>query len=75
MGRYDFDEPRPDDPCPRCGQDLATTYSASVRAVHEGPLSERYADAERRLCVDCIAAIGLLEFDTGRVSRGDPESV
>ncbi|MFC3958167.1 hypothetical protein [Halovivax cerinus] len=74
MGRHEFDEPRPDDPCPRCGQDLAKTYWAYVRAVHEGPLSYRYADSEKRLCVDCIAAIGMLEFDTTRVPGGDPGS-
>ncbi|MFC3959717.1 hypothetical protein [Halovivax cerinus] len=48
MGRYEFDEPRPDDPCSRCGQDLAKTYWAYVQAVHEGPLSDRDEDVEAR---------------------------
>lgn len=69
MGRYEFDESRPDDPCPRCGRDLETTHWASLRAVHGGPLSYRYEDLEKRLCVDCIAAIGMLEFDMS----GPPE--
>ncbi|MFC3958126.1 hypothetical protein ACFOUR_07045 [Halovivax cerinus] len=31
-------------------------------AKHDGPLAYRYAKGERRLCVDCVAALGLLEF-------------
>ncbi|AGB16715.1 hypothetical protein Halru_2126 [Halovivax ruber XH-70] len=70
MGRYDFDEPRPDDPCPRCGVDLERTYWARLRAVHDGRLSDRYRNSEKRLCVDCLAALGMLEFDMGQVTGG-----
>ncbi|MFC3959721.1 hypothetical protein [Halovivax cerinus] len=75
MGRYEFDEPGPDDPCPRCGQDLQKTYWAYVRTAHEGPLSYRYEDTEKRLCVDCIAAIGMLELAMDGAAGGGQEPV
>lgn len=62
MGRYEYDEPLPDDPCERCRADLAETQWARLRAVYDGPWSEQYRRSEKRVCVDCLAAIGMLEL-------------
>jgi len=63
MGRYEFDGPEPDDPCERCGADLERVHWARLRAVHDGPSAGHYRNAEKRICVDCVAALGLLAFD------------
>ncbi|AGB14699.1 hypothetical protein Halru_0045 [Halovivax ruber XH-70] len=75
MGRYEYDEPKPDDPCERCRADLAQTDWAKLRAVHDGPSASGYRDAEKRVCVDCLAALGMLEFEMNGGSGGGQRTV
>ncbi|ELZ12316.1 hypothetical protein C477_23296, partial [Haloterrigena salina JCM 13891] len=63
------------EPCPRCGQDLEQTDWAKLRAVHDGPSAAGYRDSEKRMCVDCLAALGMLEFEMNGVSGGGQRSV
>lgn len=60
-------ETKPADPsngpaCDRCDDSLDGAHSIRLSASHRGPLADRYLDVDRRVCVDCLAAIGMLEF-------------
>lgn len=64
MGRYDYDGPSAGPACERCGVVLTETDWVRLKAIHQGTSSERYRDSEKRVCVDCLAAIGMLEIET-----------
>ncbi|WP_247730909.1 hypothetical protein [Halovivax limisalsi] len=68
MGRYEYDGPSPDRSCERCGQELTPKHSVRLVACHEGASSDRYRDVETYVCGDCVAALGMLEFE--RVEPG-----
>lgn len=68
MGRYDYDEPSPEPACKRCGVGLTADHWIRLEALHQGTFSDRYRDSERRVCVDCLAAMGMLEFDIENIS-------
>ncbi|ELZ12566.1 hypothetical protein C479_04197 [Halovivax asiaticus JCM 14624] len=75
MGRYEYDEPVPDEPCERCCADLEETHWAKLRAIPDGPSASGYRESEKRVCVDCLAALGMLEFEMNGVSGGGSEPV
>lgn len=47
--------------CYRCEAPLDDVCWARISTTHEDD-DNRYADVERRICVDCLAGIGLLAF-------------
>lgn len=52
-----------DDPqaCARCeGAVDHDVHWAEVQVTHHGAEADRYRDLSRKLCADCVAAIGLL---------------
>lgn len=52
-----------DPACVRCGRGLTERHWIRLVAVHQGTLADRYRDTENRICIDCLAALGLLEFE------------
>lgn len=58
-----------DTTCYRCGDSLFEAHRIRLSAVHSGSLANRCLDVERRICLDCLAAIGLLEFDRDELDR------
>lgn len=54
-----------DDPhaCARCNEPVDhDVHWVSIEVTHHGAAADRYRDLSRKLCVDCLAAIGLLAF-------------
>ncbi|WP_247730688.1 hypothetical protein [Halovivax limisalsi] len=66
MGRYDAGAPSRDPDCERCGAGLTDDHWVRLRAFHQGTLVDRYRDSEKRICSDCLAALGMLEFEATR---------
>ncbi|WP_247730268.1 hypothetical protein [Halovivax limisalsi] len=80
MGRYEYGEPSTSRSCERCGQGLGLEHSVRLVARHEGARSNRYRDVERYVCGDCVAALGMLEFEeresdgrSGTAEAGRPQ--
>jgi len=71
MDRYDYDEPTPDPACERCEVGLTADHWVRLEALHQGTLSDRYQDSEKLICVDCVAALGMLEFAAADTSEGE----
>lgn len=74
MARYAYDEPTPEFACERCEEELTERHWARLIAKHQGELADRYAEGERRICVDCVAALGLLEFAGKRTETTESPS-
>ncbi|WP_254864083.1 hypothetical protein [Halovivax gelatinilyticus] len=52
----------PDRPtCYRCGDALDLAHWATIAASHSDK-TDRYRDVSTRICLDCLAGIGLLEL-------------
>lgn len=68
MGRYSSGESEVG--CERCGTELTDEHWVRLRAVHRGQSADRYADTELRICVDCLAAMGMLDLDASTGSSG-----
>nr|WP_247728538.1 hypothetical protein [Halovivax limisalsi] len=49
--------------CDRCGDSLPGSHWIRLSAIHRGAGAERYLDVDRRICADCVAALGMLEFE------------
>lgn len=49
--------------CFRCDDPLDGAHWVRLTVVHQGDVAEDYTDVETRVCPDCLAAMGLLEFD------------
>nr|WP_247728619.1 hypothetical protein [Halovivax limisalsi] len=62
MGRYDYDGLSAESACERCGVELKGAHWVRLMACHQGAPNERYRDSEMRICVDCLAALGMLEI-------------
>ena len=62
---------RPPDPeaCYRCATSLDDTPWARRFASHREPHADRYVDVEKRICLDCLAGLGLLAFARDRRDR------
>ncbi|AGB16757.1 hypothetical protein Halru_2169 [Halovivax ruber XH-70] len=71
MGRYEYDAQRSGPACERCNVELTADHWVRLEALHQGTKSDRYEDGVRLVCVDCVAALGLLEF----AGYGEPEPV
>lgn len=50
-------------PCYRCAELLDGGHWVKLSIVHQNPLVDRFTDVEKRVCLDCVAAIGLLKFE------------
>ncbi|ELZ13438.1 hypothetical protein C479_01296 [Halovivax asiaticus JCM 14624] len=69
MGRYEYDEPTPDPACERCEVGLTADHWVRLEALHQGTNAEYYIDSKKLVCVDCVAAMGMLEFDREAVEQ------
>lgn len=70
MARYSSEESGSEAACERCGAELTDEHWVRLRAVHRGRSADRYADSEVRICVDCLAAMGMLDLDACTGSEG-----
>ncbi|WP_254864462.1 hypothetical protein [Halovivax gelatinilyticus] len=62
-----------DQACYRCGDSLHDAHRIRLSAAHSGPLGDRCLDVERPICPDCLAGIGMLEFDLNSMDESpDP---
>ena len=60
--------------CYRCDASLDNTHRIQLSSTHEGKCTDRFDDVDRRICLDCLAAIGMLEFADASPDRGEPTS-
>ncbi|WP_254864481.1 hypothetical protein [Halovivax gelatinilyticus] len=49
--------------CYRCDRDVATEYYFRLSATPRSATRDRFRPVTRTCCPDCVAALGLLEFD------------
>ena len=49
--------------CYRCNTALTNTHQIHLTSTHEGDDTGHYQDVDRRVCLDCLAAIGMLELN------------
>lgn len=68
MARYSSGESEAG--CQRCGTKLTDEHWVRLRAVHRGRSADQYVDSELRICVDCLAALGMLDLDASTGSTG-----
>lgn len=73
MGRYDFDGPVSQPTCERCGAGLTDEHWVRLRAIHQGTSADRYRNSEKKVCPDCLAALGMLEM--GATEKGSSRTV
>ena len=48
--------------CYRCDGPLADGHQIRLTVAHQGVHADRFSGVNRQICLDCLAAIGLLEF-------------
>ncbi len=68
MARFSSEEP--EGGCDRCGTGLTTEHWVCLRAEHRGQLADWYTASEKRICADCLAALGMLDLDVGKWAAG-----